>query len=266
MKYFGFLAFAVMAVAMAELNIRSAFALRGSDSTMMIHDGRSKESIAMKKFRTSMAENIREQISHKMELASDEFDIEVESLRVEPSLDLTMVKSVQVLGLGTLAGRRMEGLFTLPVTVRMGALEGSEREVQVTGILKVTGPVYTAKANLPRGHVVEHNDLMLTRLPWRGLPGGAFGLASQELVGQRVRSMIGAGNPFVRGMLDEPFAVKTGETIDLTVVSGPGVIIRSRGIAKQEGKLGDMVRVEQPGSKKIISGTVTGQKSVEIRL
>ena len=266
MRYFGFLTLAVIAVGVGEFNIRAAFALRNDEPRYVIHEKASSETPVQKKFRKSMALDVRSQIAARMSLPVEEFDVEVENVKIEPTIDLHAVKSLHVLGLGTLAGRRMEGLFSLPVTVRMGDDAASEREIQVIGVLKVTGPVYTAKSQLARGRVLESNDLMLSRLPWRGLPSGSFGLSSAELVGQRVKAHISAGNPFTRELIDEPLAVKAGETVDLTVVSGPGVIIRSRAVAKQEGKVGDAVRIEQPDTRKVLLGTVIGSKTVEIRL
>jgi flagella basal body P-ring formation protein FlgA len=220
-----------------------------------------------KGFEDSFVRSVRAQLAAKLGEPESEFRVEARSLRVQPALEPHRIRSVQVLGLGALASRRLEGLVTVPVFVRYETDRGErEMEYSVSGILQVVGPVYTTRANLPRGHVMQPEDLNVTALPWRGLASDALGLPRADIVGRRVKSLITAGTPVSSAQLDEPFAVKTGELVDLTVVAGPGVMIRSRALAKQEGRVGDLVRVEQPDTKKALSAVVTGPRTVEVRL
>jgi flagella basal body P-ring formation protein FlgA len=223
----------------------------------------------LESYTKAFAENVRSQLAMRLAVEPKDISVDVESVRVEGLFDVSHVKSVQVLGLDSLSGRRMEGLFLLPTVVSLSdKAPGKIREVEVqaSGLLRVTGPVWVAKKALPRGHVLEDSDLVMTRLPWRVLPTGSAALPKSELVGRRVKSLVSAGSPFQPMLLDEPFAVKTGEMIEITVLSGPGVFIRSRGVSKGEGRVGDVIRVHQPESKKMLSGVVTGDKAVEVRL
>lgn len=249
----------------------SQFCLESSDAAM---NGRSvilrtaaTDAGAENDVAGKVAADIRGQLARRMGMAEAEFQVDVENLRLDPSPGPADVASVQVLGLGSMGARRLEGLFNLPLVLQIRGADGTrEQEVQASGVLKVTGPVFVTRANLPRGHLIERGDLNAIRLPWRTLASGSFAIPEGELVGRRVKSLIPSGQPFAQALVDEPFAVRPGEIVDLTVVSGPGVMIRSRAVARQEGKVGDIVRIEQADTKKPLTAVVTAAKSVEVRL
>lgn len=210
-----------------------------------------------------LADDIRSQFARRMKSPETEFSVRVESLRIDGDVDLGQVTAAKVMGLGSLGATRLEGLFSAPVALK---LSSGEREVTAVGVLHVTGPVFVARLPLPRGHVVTKEDLAVTRLPWRGLPTASLGLGEGDLVGARIKSLVSSGAPLQTFHLDEPLAVRAGESVELTVISGPGVLIKSRAVARQEGKVGDIVRVEQPDTKKMLTGQITADKTVEIRL
>ncbi len=211
-------------------------------------------------FPEALAKNLAEQIAKQSALPESQIKIELESLKLEPAIELGKVKSVQVLGL---FGKRLDGLFQLPVVVQVGRLS---QTFQVSGVMKINGPVLVAKRAMLRGEVIESQDLRSEILPWRTLPTGATGISEKELLGLRVKSHIERGSVVYPLLLDEPFAVKNGEMVELTLMSGPGVLIRSRAVAKQEGYVGDVIRLEQPDTRKALTGQIVGKKSVEVRL
>jgi len=204
--------------------------------------------------------NVREQLSIAMNAPAKDFQITVDSFKMNPEVEVKNVKSVQVLGLGT---KRIDGLFSYPIIVQT---ENISQEFHVTGILKVIGPVHVARRSLIRGETVAETDLNLITLPWSQLPTGAAAIPARVLLGQRVKAHVQSGDPVYPLLLDEPFAVHNGDMVELTLLSGPGVMIRSRAVAKQEGRIGDTIRLEQPDTKKAISGQIVGTKSVEVRL
>jgi flagella basal body P-ring formation protein FlgA len=207
--------------------------------------------------------SFRAQLSHMLGQPSDLVTVNLELSRVEPTPAFEKADSVQVLGIGSTGSSRLDGLVSLPVVV---VADGRSHDLLVSGVLSVTGPVVTARAALVRGQVVGEGDLVMSRLPWRLLPSGAAGTSISSIVGRRVRNFVAAGTPVYGALVDEPFAVKSGDVVELTVLSGPGVMIRSRALARQEGRMGDMVRIEQQDTKKALRGVITGDKKVEVRL
>jgi len=52
----------------------------------------------------------------------------------------------------------------------------------------------------------------------------------------------------------------------VTLRSGPGVLIRSRGIARSNGKVGEVINVQNKQSKKYFEVRVTGEREAELTL
>lgn len=207
--------------------------------------------------------SLRAQLAHSLGQPESQIAVSMEIAHIEPALAISKVDSVQVLGLGATGSTRLDGLVSLAVVAQSG---GRAYDLTLSGVLSVTGPVVTARIPMTHGHVIHESDLVVTRLPWRVLPNGAAGTSMAAVVGQRLRNFVAAGAPVYGELVDEPLAVKSGDMVEITVLSGPGVMIRSRAFARQEGRLGDFVRLEQPDTKKTLRGVVTGDKKVEVRL
>jgi flagella basal body P-ring formation protein FlgA len=216
-----------------------------------------------KSFQQAFEDNIRLQLSARMGMPVEQFRVSVESLATYPKDFVYRGENVQVLGLGTSGSKRLDGLFNVSISLEGRALS---QTVGATGILRVQGPAVVASKNLQRGHVIEMGDLQYTTMNWGVLPSGATGLGQQSLIGQRVRNYVGKGDSLFEDLLDEPLDVQSNDMVELTVISGPGVMIRSRALARQDGRIGDVVRVEQPDTKKSLSVQITGKKAVEVRL
>ena len=220
---------------------------------------------AIEIFRRSLEDNIRVQLASKLETDISQIRVKIDNLQVRPSLPLQDEYTLQALGLGAAGTRRFDGLFQLGVLIE--AFDSSRQiEVEVTGNLQVTGPVVVAAKSIFRGQVVNPTDITTKILPWKILPTGASGRSSAEFLGLASKIQIAPGDPLHEGLFEQPHLVKSGERVELTLYSGPGVIIRSHGVARQAGRLGETIRIEQPETKKAVAGSITGPKSVEVRL
>lgn len=210
---------------------------------------------------------LKEAFSHKMDLPQDSFEVRAEKLVFFPAVASdTLAKSeiLDVMGLGTSGAQRIDGLFTMSVTLR--APDKSVREHQVSGLLTVVGPVWVTTGVINRGHVISASDLQIVRLPWSQLATGVALTRKEALLGRASRNLLNSGTPLFGSFLETAPSVQTGDTVELTVQSGPGVLIRSRAVAKQDGRVGDFIRVEQSDTRKPLQALVTGDKSVEVQL
>jgi len=222
-----------------------------------------KEKTYFDVFRESVELEIQKQLARKMNVAPGDFQVSLENIRVTPALPVLKKYPVQILGLGSEGSKRLDGLSSLTISI------GESREsveLSLTGVLKITGPVIVAKENLVRGRLLNRNDFRIEKLPWKTLPGDSAGTALQDLEGRRVKTLISEGAIVWKGLLEENLAVRQGDPVQVTVYSGPGVIIRSRGIARQEGRMGEFIRVEQNDTRKTLNAVVVGEKNVEVRL
>ncbi len=217
-------------------------------------------------FESSLSQNLAEQLAQKMGVSASEFVIQFENLKIRPSLPQLDNYKLQILGLGALGSRRFDGLMTLNVLLE--SVEGNHKPIEllVTGQSKVLGPVLVSQRTLQKGERFEESHLSYQKMPWSVLPTTALGTHYHTVLGKAARSLVSPGQIIVPENIEEPSFVNNGDAIELTVFSGPGVIIRSRGIARQSGKMGESVKIEYSETKKQLMGLVTGKKSVEVRL
>jgi len=210
---------------------------------------------------------LKETFSQRMDIPADSFDVRAEKLVFFPAVTpdvLAKSEILDVMGIGTSGAQRIDGLFTLSVTLR--GPDKSVREHQVSGLLSVVGPVWVTTSIINRGHVIAPSDLQIIRLPWSQLATGVALTRKDALLGRASRNLLSSGTPLFGSFLETAPSVQTGDTVELTVQSGPGVLIRSRAVAKQAGRVGDFIRVEQSDTRKPLQALVTGEKSVEVQL
>ncbi len=223
-------------------------------------------STAAETLETFLEKTFKEELAKKMKLSEDDFSIQFESIRVYPALKSAATfnsKTAKIFGFGAVGAKRAQGLFSLSLVISDGENAG---ERTVSGVAKIIGPVLIVKNNILRGHIIGEEDVQSIRMPWKTLSSSSLAMSKDEAVGRRARNFIAKGDPVSSEALDEPVAITAGENIALTVLAGPGVIVHSRAVAKQEGRVGDFIRLEQPDTKKILMGVITGKKTVEVRL
>ncbi len=218
-------------------------------------------------FEGQFVSRLKTLFAERMALEPDAFELRTESLSFYPAIPadlISRVKILEIMGLGTVGAQRPDGLFAMSVSLKFP--DASVREHQVSGLLHVTGPVWVTRENLNRGRVVQVQDLELVRMPWAQLATGVALTSSDELVGRSLRRLVNRGTPLMAAFLETAPSVKVGDLVELTVQAGPGVFIRSRAVARQEGRLGESIRVEQSDTRRTLQAVVTGDKAVEVQL
>ena len=83
------------------------------------------------------------------------------------------------------------------------------------------------------------------------------------LKGARTRQSIGAGRPIALLDLERTQVVRAGSVVTIVAVVNE-LAIEAKGMALQRGNRGDIIKVRNLSSKKILSGRVAGVGRVEI--
>ncbi|WP_193222221.1 flagellar basal body P-ring formation chaperone FlgA [Alkalilimnicola sp. S0819] len=125
-------------------------------------------------------------------------------------------------------------------------------------------PVLSLSRNLPRGAMLKESDLQPLRQNIAALPHGYFTDAA-ELVGMELRRPLRAGAVVSPGAVKAPTLVRRGQNVRLVVESG-GVRISSQLEALQDGAEGELIRLKNPRSGRIVQGRVSGRDTVRIKL
>lgn len=110
------------------------------------------------------------------------------------------------------------------------------------------------------GETIGREDVVVVHRERRS-PREASNLG--EVVGKRVRRPIGRGNTVKLDYLEDPPLVRRGEEVLLLLEKGK-LRITAKGVAKDEGSKGDIVRVENISSGKVIRGRVVEQRIVRV--
>ncbi|WKE66527.1 flagellar basal body P-ring formation chaperone FlgA [Gallaecimonas kandeliae] len=129
--------------------------------------------------------------------------------------------------------------------------------------VRVTLPVWTAAHALRRGAVLGMGDLRRRPLPIETLHGG-FVTDQSQLLEHRARRNLKAGQVLSPLLLAEPLWVKKGEGV-LIRVQAQGVAASMAGTALEDGGKGELVKVRNNSSGKVLSALVVEKGVVETR-
>ena len=88
-------------------------------------------------------------------------------------------------------------------------------------------------------------------------------LGEEDLVGVEARRDIVAGEPLTAALVRLAPVVRSGDEVEVTVRIGP-VHVTGMGRASGSGQVGDLVRVMQSNSRKMLTGRITGPGAVEV--
>lgn len=158
-------------------------------------------------------------------------------------------------------GKPVKGeLFLIALADSGNATPGPVVEVRVRVQLKPR--VLGAKHDIPSGHVITTNDLMLVEVDHadHGTDAQDFKL----LVGMKAGQRIEAGDPIKERLLKPVILVKRGD-ITQVEVSGGGIRVTKIFKAMGSGKLGDVITFQDVLNRRdVVSAQITGTKTAEI--
>ena len=161
------------------------------------------------------------------------------------------------------------GLVAVPeATARLGkparfvlSAGGVRRGVAVATVT-VTCRCPRASRRIARDEAIDRGAIDLSDGPLRGLPIKPV-LAVEALTGLAARRDIVAGEVLTAAVLRVPPVVKSGDTVDVTVRIGV-VSVTGAATASGTGQVGDVIRVKQPNSSKLLPARIVGTGAVEI--
>jgi flagella basal body P-ring formation protein FlgA len=154
------------------------------------------------------------------------------------------------------------------VTARLGRparfvlSTGATRRGLAVAVVQVRSAYPRASRRIARDEEIDStaidlNEGALPSLPIRPL------LGMDDLKGLRARRDIAAGEPLTAAVLRVPPVVKSGDRVDVTVRIG-SVSVTGTGVASGSGQTGDVIRVMQPNSSRLLNARIVGPGAVEI--
>lgn len=129
-------------------------------------------------------------------------------------------------------------------------------------VVQVLARELVATRSLERGEMVAEGDLELRPLaPGARLRGRP--LAPEAIVGKRTRRRVPRGAAWREEWVEAAPLVSRGQPVRLRYASG-ALRIEATGVAREEGGVGDLVRVHNPASRRELRGRVAPDGSVHV--
>jgi flagella basal body P-ring formation protein FlgA len=123
------------------------------------------------------------------------------------------------------------------------------RNISVQGRIEALADVVTAAVTLHRGAIITAGQIKMTRQNLIHLNEPC--LDAGTVIGMRVKRTITAGHVIDKRFLEENPTVSKGEVVKILAGKGP-MLLSTTGIAMADGKPGEMIRVENISSRKLI--------------
>jgi flagella basal body P-ring formation protein FlgA len=122
--------------------------------------------------------------------------------------------------------------------------------------------VAVAARELPRRAVVAAGDVRIERRAADRTPAGAVRELDQAIGKELVRSLA-PGEALTASALATPRAIRRGAVVNL-LLDGPGFRLSARGIASEDGAVGDTIRVVNQSSRRELVGRVENDQTVRV--
>lgn len=132
----------------------------------------------------------------------------------------------------------------------------------LTGSVVETREIAVPAQDLERGDAIEARKLVLVRRPVNRI-GSDVLTADADLTGMIPRRTLKAGEPIRNSDLAKPILVEKNQIVTV-LYSASGLTLSMRGRSQNAGSMGDPIRVQNPQSKRIVEGVVTGQAQITI--
>ncbi len=153
------------------------------------------------------------------------------------------------------------GNFSVPIIFRVDGKIVSRTWVVVK--TRLVTPVVVARYPIRRGEIITKDKLKIVKKDITRLPKGIF-LSKAPLVGKRAKINISVGRIIYKNMVEIPPVIKRGQRVTI-VAESDTLKVSAPGVAKENGRIGDLIKVQNILSKKIVVGKVVDAQTVKVR-
>lgn len=136
--------------------------------------------------------------------------------------------------------------------------------VYVSAKVEIYKPIVVATRPIERGHAISESDIT-TQIREISTLRASYYKEPEQVVGKVTTRRIAIGAPISSGVINNPALVKKGEQV-IIIGTINAIEIRTSGKALASGKQGDVIRVVNTNSNRIIEGKVTSEGTVQVRI
>ncbi len=148
-----------------------------------------------------------------------------------------------------------------PVRARISIGGRMYRDINFVVSVKIFDFVVVANHDLKIEVPVTESDLRLVEIPVDGRDGYVKDI--QEIKGLVPQRVIRAGSPVSMSYFSQPMVIKNGNPVKI-IVHYKGIEATAQGVAMARGRIGEVIKVKNESSQKIISARVIDSNTVEV--
>lgn len=141
-------------------------------------------------------------------------------------------------------------------------LVADDKNFGVTGEFRVFQKLPVAKRNINFMEKISEQDFEIQEKDVTFSPGYISKI--EDMVGKAILSSIAQGAPVELKALKKEFQVEKGQIVQIQF-QGQNFVVSANAIAEQNGAVGDVIKIKNTESQKILSGVVTGKGFVEVK-
>lgn len=135
------------------------------------------------------------------------------------------------------------------------------QNLSIRGRLSANGEVVVVQQPLRRGAIISEADVALVILDISKVQDPLYDLV--DVVGKRVARSLRTGQIVEQKNIEFPPVIKKGDFVRIIAQRGKMVLTAS-GVARQDGRLNDVIRVQNSSSQKDVRGRVVGPSQVKV--
>ena len=148
------------------------------------------------------------------------------------------------------------------LVVRISIDEKQYLKIPVFFTIRTYEDIAVPNKKIDRHDILAMDDLVIKRMETTKLAGLTFDNA-EELAGKRAIRSILPNIPITAEMIDNPPLIKKGDFIKVSIQSG-NLHIVTKGVAKEDGYVGKVIRIKNTDSNKELYGKVEDSTTVKI--
>ncbi len=133
---------------------------------------------------------------------------------------------------------------------------------KINPIVEVLMPIVLTKVSLKRGQIISRNDVYIER-QWKSKVSANIYNSEDDVIGKKATRNIRAGQPLKKSLLEIPEDISRGDKVTILAESKT-LKITIPGIARENGKKGEIIKVKNIDSKKIIYARVIDSTTVKV--
>lgn len=137
-----------------------------------------------------------------------------------------------------------------------------DKNFGVSGEFRVLQNIPVAKRNISIQEKISKQDFELQEKDVTFSPGYVSDM--EELMGKALVNSIAQGTPVELKNVKKEFIIEKGQMVQIQF-QGQNFIVSANAIAEQSGMVGDLIKIKNTETQKILSGVVAGKGLVEVK-